>query len=172
MTSPVHMMVRTYAIGSLLPLSSSSIGRILPLRASFLDLRTEKTEAESVEETIEPSRRDSENERLVIIHTNVPTDRAVIITPTVDSAIPCQSTGFTYFQSVSRPPENKIQQRAITPMNWAVLGFEKRIPPIPSEPANIPKTMKSMIIGTPKRLDVLPAISEMKRSIDPISNIL
>ena len=48
-----------YAIGSLLPLSSSSIDAVLYFRFSFLERSMEKTEAASVEPNIEPSIRDT-----------------------------------------------------------------------------------------------------------------
>ena len=52
-------MVSIYAIGSLLPLSSSSIDAVLYFRFSFLERSMEKTEAASVEPNIEPSIRDT-----------------------------------------------------------------------------------------------------------------
>jgi hypothetical protein len=42
---------------------------------------------------------------------------------------------------------------------------------MPSEPASMPMAIKKMRTGTPNLKEVLPAISEMNRSIDPISNI-
>ena len=50
-------MVSTYAIGSLLPDSNSSIGPRFCLRCIFLPLRTENTEAESVEDITAASRK-------------------------------------------------------------------------------------------------------------------
>lgn len=47
------------AIGSLLPLSNSSKGRILFLRETPFDLSIEKTDAESVEDIIEANNIDS-----------------------------------------------------------------------------------------------------------------
>lgn len=79
----------------------------------------------------------------------VPSVTAVRRTPRVERTIPCPNTGLTDFQLVSRPPENKIKLSAIIPMNCAVLGLSNRIPPIPSEPDNIPTPKKSSNVGTP-----------------------
>ena len=56
------MIVRTYAMGSLLPDSSSSIGLRFSLRCMRLPRNTEKTEAESVEDITADSRKQPRNE--------------------------------------------------------------------------------------------------------------
>ena len=82
-------------------------------------------------------------------HTNVPNDKAVSKTPAVDNAIPSLSMGFTELQLVSKPPENKIKLRETMPINCASLGSSNLIPPMPSDPANIPIAKKSINVGTP-----------------------
>ena len=85
----------------------------------------------------------------VMNHTKVPSERAVNNTPSVDSTIPSLRMGFTDFQLVSKPPENRMKLSDTIPMNWASRGLSKLMPPIPSEPANIPMTKKSNNVGTP-----------------------
>jgi hypothetical protein len=51
----------------------------------------------------------------------MPTVNAVMNTPIVESEIPCHAIGFMTCQLVSRPPENKMKLRAMTPMNCAML---------------------------------------------------
>jgi hypothetical protein len=62
----IHVIVKKYAIGSLLPLSSSSIGLRLFFKPRLLDLNIEKTAAASVEETIEPNKRASQISKTIL----------------------------------------------------------------------------------------------------------
>ena len=52
----MRTIVSMYAIGSLLPLSSSSMGRRLYFRFIFCDRKMAKTEAESVDDIVEASK--------------------------------------------------------------------------------------------------------------------
>ena len=56
---PVKSVVKKYAMGSLLPLSSSSIGLMPSRRLMLLERRIENTAAASVEEIIAPSNKAS-----------------------------------------------------------------------------------------------------------------
>src|SRR5690606_36823511 len=119
-TRPRKAIVRKYAIGSLLPLSSSRVGRRLAFRARLLDRRIEKTAAASVEDTMAPSKSPSYMVKSVMSHTKVPRERAVNKTPMVDRGIPCHRMGSLDFHLVSNPPENRRKFRETIPMNWAV----------------------------------------------------
>jgi hypothetical protein len=44
------------------------------------------------------------------------------------------------------------------------------MPPMPSEPANIPTIKKKISVGTPSLLVVLPAMMLINNKIDPTSN--
>jgi len=164
-------IVRIYAIGSLLPLSNSRVGRICPFSASFFDRRIEKTAAASVEDTIEPRRSASKSVKSVTHHTNNPRMPAVINTPSTERVSAWPKTGLTEVQSVSNPPENRMKLSATTPMNCAIPGLSKGIPPIPSLPANIPTARKSISVGIPSRNDVFPARMLMKSKTEATSII-
>ena len=56
-TIPIMVVVRTYAIGSLAPDSSSKRGRRLCLSPMLLVRRMEKTDAESVEDMVDAINR-------------------------------------------------------------------------------------------------------------------
>ena len=118
-------------------------------KANLLDRKMENTAAASVEETMEPSNILSYMVKSVINQTKVPKDRAVNKTPKVERTKPSFIMGLTASQLVSRPPENNMKFRDTIPINCAILGSSKRIPPIPSEPANIPMAKKSNKVGTP-----------------------
>ena len=105
------------------------------------------------------------------IVTRNPIVTAVIRTPKVERAIPCQSIGLISVHLVSIPPENRIKLKATEPMKWAIFGSEKAIPPSPSEPASIPTRRKSRRVGIPY-LVVLLASKLKKSSMDQISRIL
>lgn len=107
------------------------------------------TAAASVEETMEPINRDSMKVKSVIQLMKNPKAMAVIKTPRVESKIPLPKIGFTSSHLVSNPPENMIKTSAILPMNCAMVESSKYIPPIPSEPANIPKTRNKINEGIP-----------------------
>jgi len=110
-------MVRRTAIGSLLPDSNSSNGLNCPFKLTRRERRIEKTAAASVEDITEPSSRPSSNENFNTSTAKTPTNRAVKKTPMVARATPCQTTGRTARQSVSRPPEKMIRANAIVPSN-------------------------------------------------------
>jgi len=82
-----------------------------------------------------------------------PVMTAVIRTPTVASTI----AGFQAIRiadsCVLYPPSNRIIARASVPIPCARSQFSNAIPPIPSEPANIPSNRKSTRTGTSKRVD-------------------
>src|ERR1041384_8162279 len=103
------------AIGSLLPDSISSRGRVRPFNPTPEALSTEKTAAASVDETIEPSSSPSSNEKPRTIFTKIPTSAVVTRTPIVESASPGHITRRTLDHWVSSPPENKINASATTP---------------------------------------------------------
>lgn len=111
----------------------------------------ENTAATSVEETMEPINRDSMKEKPVIQLMKNPKARAVIKTPIVESTIPLPTIGFTSLHLVSSPPENMMKTRAMLPMNCAIEELSKYIPPIPSEPANIPNRRNKINEGIPSR---------------------
>ena len=54
------------------------------------------------------------------IHINTPVKAAVNITPNVASATPGRRTGFMSEKFVSTPPENRMIESDIMPMNCAV----------------------------------------------------
>jgi hypothetical protein len=112
-------------MGSLLPLSNSSRGRKLPFNPILFDLMIENTAAASVDDTIAPRR--SPSRRLISRSqdANNPTETAVINIPTVDSARPLRRTGFTLCHLVSRPPEKRMNVRAIIPRSLAISGSLK-----------------------------------------------
>ncbi len=101
-------MVRKMAIGSLLPDSSSSRGRRLPLRRTPRERSTANTAAASVDETIAASSRLSTSEKSSTSQMNRPSKAAVTATPRVERISPCRSTPRILRQFVSRPPENRI----------------------------------------------------------------
>src|SRR5690554_5112345 len=142
-------MVNMYAMGSLLPLSNSRVGLKLLFRARIFERKMENTAAASVEDTIEPSRRASNMVKSVMAQTKTPNDTAVKKTPRVEREIPCHRIGFTDFQFVSKPPENKMKFKATIPMNCAMEGSSNSIPPTPSLPASIPTSRNNNRVGTP-----------------------
>ena len=113
------------AIGSLLPLSSSSSGRRFCLRASPFERRRANTEAESVEDITEARSSDWAKEKLIpkseaVAQMKPPVKNAVSKTPTVASTMPGKITGLMSGKLVSTPPENRIIESDIMPMNWAL----------------------------------------------------
>ena len=99
-------------MGSLLPDSSSIIGARCSLSRSFLLLRTENTDVESVELRIAASRKQT---RMGIphllpkaIHTKSPVRMTVRNTPRLESIIPFLNTGFVSLSEVSKPAVNRI----------------------------------------------------------------
>src|SRR3990172_12305308 len=148
-------MVKKTAIGSLLPDSSSNKEDKSFRNRTFLSLRIEKTAAASVEEMIAPIRIPCRNENFNIQTQKRPALMAVRSTPAVDKVSAGPTAGRTSFQSVSIPPEKRINTKEATPINWAKSGSSKYMPPGPSLPANIPKTKNKTKAGTPKRLDIL-----------------
>ena len=94
-TNWMSTMVSIYAIGSLLPLSNSSMGRRLCFRLMFCERSIANTEAESVDDMVEANSREvvigkAMLDQLMpdIHHINMPVKKAVSNTPMVDSIIP------------------------------------------------------------------------------------
>ena len=96
--------VSMYANGSLLPLSISSIGAVLFLRPSFLDLRMENTDAASVELTTEPSRKPSTHPHRRAKWQNSPVSPAVRITPKEASSDASRAMGLAASHLLPKPP--------------------------------------------------------------------
>jgi hypothetical protein len=44
---------------------------------------------------------------------------------------------------------------AVMPMNWAMAGLSKYMPPMPSEPATMPIMRNNIKVGTPSLAEVL-----------------
>jgi hypothetical protein len=61
-----------------------------------------------------------------------------------------------------------IKTRAILPMNCAMVESSKYIPPIPSEPANIPSTRNKINEGIPNLDETLLNSILIKSKKDPI----
>lgn len=144
-------------IGSLLPLSSSSMGRRLCFRFIFCERRMANTEAESVDDMVDASKREVINGRWMLVQLmpdshqiNNPVKRAVSSTPAVDKTMPGVNMGFISVNLVSMPPENRMMLSATMPMNCASLALWN-CNPNPSLPNSIPTTRKSNNAGTPKR---------------------
>ena len=162
-----------YAIGSLLPLSSSSRGRRFSRRPCFLVLRIEKTEAESVEAIVEASSRDTGSERAIPIHPdsrwiNTPHSRAVSATPTVASTTPGPRMGRISANLVSIPPEKRMIHSASIPI---ICVISKDWKSITLRPNSIPTPRKSSNAGAPKRYAALPAITAAKSNMAHTNNI-
>src|SRR5690606_34649989 len=120
---PMSVMVSTYAMGSLLPLSSSNNGRRLFFKFNPLDRRMENTDAESVEDMVDARSKDETKptpaDSMVMpntYHTAIPVRIAVSKTPKVASTTPWAATGFISIYFVSIPPEKRMIQRATEPM--------------------------------------------------------
>ena len=111
-------ITRIYAIGSLVPLSSSSILSKLFLIFIFCVLNIENTAAASVDEIIDPKSKDNIKSKPNIKWTTIPIINAVMTTPTVDNDSPGLTIGFINLTSVSRPPENIIIIRAKILIVW------------------------------------------------------
>ncbi len=112
-------MVRKTAIGSLLPDSSSSNGFSWPFRPTPRLRRMENTAAASVEEMMAPSSTLLRISSPTTAHANMPTSTAVTNTPKVDRMKLGTATGRAMRQLVLRPPENRINARAISPSRLA-----------------------------------------------------
>ncbi len=61
-----------------------------------------------------------------------------------------------------------MKTRAMLPINCAIEESSKYIPPMPSEPANIPKRRNKINEGIPNRWDVLLNSILIKSKRDPI----
>ena len=124
----MNVVVSTYAIGSLLPLSSSSVGRRLFFSIKPLERRIEKTEAESVEDIVAASSMavimpiPADFIVMPRIHQMaMPVSMVVSSTPTVASIIPGAITGFMSAILVSMPPENRMMHMVTVPIVCATL---------------------------------------------------
>ena len=117
------MMVMVYAIGSLLPDSSSSIEPRFSRRCRFLPCRIENTDALSVEPIMAASKKQPSTGAPYtspsIKYMAPPASSTVSITPTVESRMPCLITGLVCFREVSRPAVSRMMDRAKCPMDSA-----------------------------------------------------
>ena len=114
-----------------------------------------KTAAASVVDTIAPSKRPSRIENPWIQETNTPTSNAVSRTPIVERDSPCQRMGRTSVHSVSNPPEKRIKTSAMIPRDCTIDGLSNVMPPIPSDPANMPMARNKTSEGMPNRFESL-----------------
>ena len=153
----IKTIVSIYAIGSLLPLSSSSMGRRLCFKFMLCERRILKTEAESVEDIVAANSMAVISDMVMLTCLNPeiqyikrPVKSVVSNTPTVESSIPCGSTGRISANLVSMPPENRIMLNATMPMNCASPALWN-CSPSPSLPKNIPTNKNTSNVGTPKR---------------------
>ena len=150
-----RMSVREYAVGSLLPDSSSSIGSRFSRRDRRLLRRTEKTEGESVEDNTAATRKQPSSDFPASPIWSPRTKRAkrpvvstVTARPTVESMSPLPITGRVSFREVSRPPDRRMIVMPRWPRNsassWSAIST-----PSPSGPASIPMIRNRSIPGTP-----------------------
>ena len=98
------MVTIKYAIGSLLPLSTSSRDAVPYFKFSFFARKMEKTEAASVELMTEPISKLSSNPTCSTMWQKPPTATAVRKTPTVESRMARPATGFAALHFVPKPP--------------------------------------------------------------------
>lgn len=148
-TKPKTEVVNKTASGSLLP-DSNSKREVSPfLIPILLVLRTLNTAAASVEDTIAPKRNPIIGSKPITKIANKATNKQVRSTPKVPREIPFQSTGFTLVQSVSKPPENKMNANAMEPTLRVRSASLNQIIRMPSEPANIPIDKKISREGIP-----------------------
>ena len=177
-TNCIKAIVSIYAIGSLLPLSSSRVLLRLYLRFMFWDLRILNTDAESVDDMVAANNMEVANGRYIFVNSNPeikkinnPVMTAVKSTPTVDRAIPCQRMGLISLYWVSIPPEKRMMLKAIIPMNCAISTLKKWIMPRPLSPKAIPTIRKSSRDGIPNLEPVLPTSILTKMSMEPMRMI-
>ncbi len=164
-------------MGSLLPLSNSSIGLSL-CRSPMPDvLRMENTDAESVDDMMEANSSDSSHPKAYsgISHCmsswiNTPVNIVVSNTPTVANTSPGASTGRILPKSVSNPPENNITHSEIIPINSAVDALSNCMPN-PSTPASMPMPRNASSDGSPYLLPALPK-NTLKKSSMAMTSIM
>ncbi len=144
-------------MGSLEPLSSSSMGRRWWRRPTFWLPSMPNTDAESVDDIVEANSNDGSSAKWILVHDipdsqnmNTPVIRAVSSTPAVESTSPGTITGRMALSLVPMPPEKSIMHRAIMPMNCAVCMSENLIPS-PSMPNPIPTSRNMSNRGRPMR---------------------
>ena len=97
-------IVSMYAVGSLLPLSTSSREAVWSRRFSRLERRMENTEAASVEAMTAPSRKLSKVGRDRTAQQNSPTSPAVKAVPKEERMAAFPATGLAWLQLVPKPP--------------------------------------------------------------------
>ena len=107
------IVVSIYAQGSLLPLSNSNIDAIDPFKFNLWDLKIANTDAASVDPTIAPISKPSNNVVLNIKKHSNPVNPDVKITPNVDKRIDGFATDFAIFQLVPNPQKNIMNINAI-----------------------------------------------------------
>ena len=116
-----------------------------------------KTDAESVDDIVAASSREGMNAKWMLVQLmpdshqiNSPVSTAVSSTPTVESTRPGRMTGRMAEIFVPMPPEKRMIQSAIMPMNWAECMLLNWMP-TPSVPKAMPARRKINRRGRPKR---------------------
>ena len=133
------------ATGSFIPDSPSSERAS---RFSRVERRsTAKIAAESVAAIAAPTIIPSSTLRSKIQWAARPAITAVTTVPTVASEAAVPSTGRISDQPAVSPPSKRIRTRAIVPSVRASSASSNSIPPIPSEPASMPRPRKSSSPG-------------------------
>ena len=132
--------------------SSSATGSFIPdspsseraRRFSRVERRsTAKIAAESVAAIAAPTIIPSSRVRSKISFAAKPAIAAVTRVPTVASEAAVPSTGRISDHPAVSPPSKRIRTSAIVPRVRASSALENSMPPIPSEPASMPRPRKS-----------------------------
>lgn len=153
----MRIMVSIYAIGSLEPLSSSSIGRRLWRSPTLRLPRMPKTDAESVDDMVAASSSEGTRAKWMLVQgmpesqkMNRPVTRAVTSTPTVESTRPGAITGRIERTLVDMPPLKRITHSATMPIDCATWTSPKLMPR-PSTPKSMPTRRNTRSSGMPVR---------------------
>ena len=133
------------------------MGRRWLRRPTFWLPSMPKTEAESVDDIVAARSRDGMKAKCMFVQSmpeshqmNSPVSSAVRRTPMVESMSPGTMTGRIAESLVPMPPEKRMMQRAIMPMNWAECMLLNWMP-TPSVPNAMPTSRKMSSSGSPKR---------------------
>ena len=111
--------VRKIAIGSLAPLSISSVAPSRLRRCTPAERKSEKTAAASVEPTMLPSRSPSSSVRSSTYIATTPVTAEVTKTPKVASAAEGFQASFRFSSGVRSPPSKRMNASATVPMACA-----------------------------------------------------
>ena len=153
--------------------SSSATGSFMPdspssARASRRRRReprsTAKIAALSVAATAEPRIRPSSVPRSKSQIAAAPVISAVRTVPRVASETAVPSTGRISVQPALRPPSNRIRTRPMVPSVRVSSASSNSTPPMPSEPASIPRPRNSSRPGTRTRSATFAAASPIASS--------